>query len=56
VDENAALSQEQPIIPQAEAEHVAQPDSVADDRSGDPVAASSRQSRRLRGYGHTWLP
>ena len=34
MDENAALSQEQPI-PAAEAEHVAQPDSVADDRSGE---------------------
>ena len=37
-DENAAFSQEQINIPQAEAEHVAQARSVADDLGGEPVA------------------
>jgi len=37
-DDYAALSQEQPNIPQAQAEHMIQPDSVADDLGGEPMA------------------
>src|ERR1700722_2523801 len=62
-DDNGALSQEQLNIPQAEAEQVVQPDSVADGLDGEPVAvvgigwrlpAASLAS--LRGYGQAWLP
>ena len=58
-----ALSQEQLNIPQAEAEQMVQPDSVADGLDGEPVAvvgigwrlpAASLAS--LRGYGQAWLP
>ena len=62
-DDNAALSQEQLNIPQAEAEHVVQPDSVADDLGGEPVAVVGIGWRLhpaslagLRVYGQTWLP
>ena len=62
-DENAALSQEQLNIPQAEAEHVVQPDSVADDLGGEPVAVvgigwrlHAASLAGLRGCGHAWLP
>jgi hypothetical protein len=62
-DENAALSQEQLNIPQAEAEHVVQPDSVADDLGGEPVAVvgigwrlHAASLAGLRGCGHARLP
>src|ERR1700722_11901747 len=45
-DDNGALSQEQLNIPQAEAEQMVQPDSVADGLDGEPVAPSCRQSRQ----------
>ena len=48
---------------QAEAEHVVQPDSVADDLGGEPVAVVGIRWRLhavsladLRRCGHTWLP
>jgi hypothetical protein len=37
-DDNATFSQQQLNIPQAEAEHVIQPDSVADDFGGKAMA------------------
>ena len=52
---DAAFSQEQLNIPQAEAEHVVRPDGVADDLGGEPVAVVGirwrlcRQSRRPPG-------
>jgi len=38
-DHNAPLSQEQLDVAQAEAEHMVQPDSMADDLSGEAMAA-----------------
>ena len=62
-DDNASLSQEQLNIPQAEAEHVVQPDSVADDLGGEPMAVvgigwrlHAASLAGLRGCGHTRLP
>jgi hypothetical protein len=62
-DDNAALSQEQLNIPQAEAEHVIQPDRIADDLGGEPVAVvgigwrlHAASLAGLHGYGQTWLP
>ena len=40
-DDGASLSQEQLNIPQAETEHVVEPDGVADDLGGKPVAIGS---------------
>ncbi len=37
-DDNASLSQKQLNITQAEAEHMIQPDSMADDLGGEPMA------------------
>ena len=37
-DDSASLSQEQLNIPQAEAEHVIEPDGVSDDLGWEPVA------------------
>jgi hypothetical protein len=37
-DDDAALSQDQLHIAQAEAEHVVQPDGMADDLGGEPMA------------------
>jgi hypothetical protein len=37
-DDNASISQQQPDIPQAEAEHAVKPDAVADDLGGKAMA------------------
>jgi hypothetical protein len=62
-DAYAALNQEQPNIPQAEAEHVIQPYSMADNLRGEPMAAVRGRGRlhaaslaRLRACGQIRLP
>jgi hypothetical protein len=61
-DHDAGLSQEQLNVPQAEAEHVVEPDGVADDLGWEPIAAVGVGWRyaaslaRLRACCQTWLP
>ena len=62
-DDDAALSQDQLNIPQAEAEHVVQPDGVADDLGGKPMAVvrvgwrlHAASLARLRTWRQSRLP
>jgi hypothetical protein len=62
-DDEATLSEDQLNIPQAQAEHVLQPDRVADDLGGEPMAVVRVRWRlhaaslvRLQGACQTRLP
>ena len=62
-DDDATLSQYQRNIPQAEAEHVVQPDRVTDDLGGEPMAEVGGGLRlhaaslaRLQTGDQSWLP